>query len=336
MVVYCQRCSAELSREHTTLPATGPVEPIETTDLQIFNSISVKTDMIITWSVRKTDVQNYEKFWIEVVKHAPEGDETYLYGDDYAEPIDSNTNAWICRFNHIFAKEMGVEVEARVYAQDAAGQVYMSPAKSTNIRDYLGGRLTATNNKVEQRVLAADMLNYGTAAQLFIGFMTDHLVNEELTAEQLAKLEEYETKDLPLVEKTNSNICPEGETNILFNSVTLGNEVQLKLSIRLDANAGTVQVQVKDHNTGDVVEVLDAESAGTYWSAKWSGIGAKQMRTEFEFVTLVNGVETGNTRIWSVEAYVGEIRGGTNQLKINMANALLVYGDSVAAYVAAQ
>ena len=150
------------------------------------------------------------------------------------------------------------------------------------------------------------------------------------------KIEIIEGCNLPLVEKTNSNICPEGETNILFNSVTLGNEVQLKLSIRLDADAGTVQVQVKDHNTGDVVDVLDAESAGTYWSAKWSGIGSKQMRTEFEFVTLVNGVETGNTRIWSVEAYVGEIRAGTNELKTNMANALLVYGASVAAYVAAQ
>ena len=50
----------------------------------------------------------------------------------------------------------------------------------------------------------------------------------------------------------------------------------------------------------------------------------------------VNGVETGNTRTWSVEAYVGEIRNGTLPLKIAMANALLTYGDSAAAYFAAQ
>ena len=37
-----------------------------------------------------------------------------------------------------------------------------------------------------------------------------------------------------------------------------------------------------------------------------------------------------------MEAYVGEIRGGTNQLKTDLANALLTYGDSAAAYKATQ
>ena len=49
-----------------------------------------------------------------------------------------------------------------------------------------------------------------------------------------------------------------------------------------------------------------------------------------------NGVETGNTRTWSVEAYVGEIRAGNKPLKTNLANALLTYGDAAAAYKAAQ
>ena len=41
-------------------------------------------------------------------------------------------------------------------------------------------------------------------------------------------------------------------------------------------------------------------------------------------------------RTWSVEGYVGEIRNGNQTLKIAMANALLTYGDSVAACFAAQ
>ena len=56
------------------------------------------------------------------------------------------------------------------------------------------------------------------------------------------------------------------------------------------------------------------------------------MRTEYDFVTTVNGVETGNIRTWSVEAYVGEIRAEGIPLKVAMANALLTYGDSAAAY----
>ena len=291
--------------------------------------------MVVTWSARKTDVASYEKFWIEVVKHAPDGDETYLYGAEQAEALNEGSTSWSCDFKHIFAKEMGVEIEARIYAEDANGQIYRSPAKSTNIRDYLGGRLTLTNNTVEQRVLAADMLNYGAAAQLFGNYNTEHLVNEELTAEQLAKLDEYETKELPVVEKTNSNYRPEGQSNILFNSVSLDNEVLLTLTVRA-AEGADVKVLMKDHESGTVVETLDTEWVGSNYVVNYSGIGADKMRVAYDFVARIDGAEAGNVRTWSVEGYVGELRSGSNQLQINVANALLAYGDAAAAYFAAQ
>ena len=331
----CDCCGKDLDE-------TAPAEPIETEDLHIYSSISVGTDMSITLTARKNDLTNYEKFWIEVVKHSPEGDVTYRYGEDQAEPLsDLNPNGttastWKAQFKHIYAKEMGVNVEARLYAQDAEGQVFMSPARNANIRDYLGERLTATNNKVEQRVLAADLLNYGAAAQMFTNFETDHLVNEELTAAQLAKLHQYETTALPAVNKTNTNYRPAGESNILFTSVTLGNEVLLNLTIRLAEGTEGVQVLVKDHETGTVVTTLDTAFLGSTFNATFNGIGADKMRTEYDLVTIVNGVETGNTRTWSVEAYVGEIRTENKPLKVAMGNALLTYGDSAAAYFAAQ
>ncbi len=317
------------------IPATGPVEPIETTDLQIFSTISVGTDMVVTLTVRKTALTNYSKFWIEVVKHAAEGDETYLYGAEQEEALTEGPSSWKTDFKHIFAKEMGVEIEARVYAEDANGQVYRSPAKTTNIRDYLAGKLTLTNNKVEQRVLAADMLNYGAAAQLYMDYDTEHLVNQEVTAEQLAKLDEYETKELPLVEKENANTVPAGQTTILYNTVSLDNEVVLTLAVRADQNA-EVKVLKKDHDTGTVLETLDTAWMGSSHKVEYKGLGADQMRVAYDFVATVNGVETGNIRTWSVEGYVGEIRAGSNQLKTDMANALLTYGDSAAAYFAAQ
>ena len=129
-----------------------PTEPIETDELRIFSSISVGTDMEVAWTARKTDVASYEKFWIEVVKHAPDGDETYLYGAEQAEALNEGSSSWSCDFKHVFAKEMGVEIEARVYAEDANGQIYRSPAKTTNIRDYLGGRLTATLGFIAQEM----------------------------------------------------------------------------------------------------------------------------------------------------------------------------------------
>ena len=325
--------NAALASKKLIPPTPVILDPIENRDLHVYNSISVGTDMVITFTARKTDLTNYADFWIEVVKHNPDGDVTYTYN---AEDMTEGTSTWSVQFRNIYAKEMGVDVEARLYAEDANGQIYMSPAKNANIRDYLGGRLTATNNKVQQRVLAADMLNYGAAAQLFMDFQTDHLVNEELTADQLAKLHEYEATELPAVNKTNSNYRPEGESNILFTSVTLGNEVLLNLTVRLAEGTEGVQVLVKDHATGETVKTLDTAWGSSTFSATFNGIGADAMRTEFDLVTIVNGVETGNTRTWSVEAYVGEVRAENRPLKVAMANALLTYGDSAAAYFAAQ
>ena len=228
-----------------------------------------------------------------------------------------------------------MELEARLYAEDADGQIWMSPAKTTNIRDYLGGRLTATNNKVSQRTLAADMLNYGAAAQLLMDYDTEHLVNEELTAEQLAKLRQYETKTLPVVEKTNSNYRPAGQSNILFNSVSLDNEVILTLTVRADEGKD-VKVLMKDHESGTVLETLKTERVGNNYVVNYSGIGADKMRFAYDFVVQIDGTETGNVRTWSIEGYVGEIRSSGHPKQIAMANALLTYGDSVAAYFAAQ
>ena len=313
-------------------PSEPPV-PMETEALHIYNSISVGTDMVITFTARKNDLTDYNNFWIEVVKHNPDGDVTYTYNPDV---MTEGSSTWAVQFRNIYAKEMGIDVEARLYAENAAGQVYRSPAKNANIRDYLGGRLTATNNKVQQRVLAADMLNYGAAAQMFTGFQTDHLVNEELTADQLAKLHQYETSVPAPVNKTNYNTRPAGQPNILFTSVTLGNEVLLNLTIRLTEGTEGVQVLVKNHETGDIVTTLDTAFLGSTFNAVFNGIGADAMRTEYDLVTVVNGVETGNIRTWSVEAYVGEIRAEGIPLKVAMANALLAYGDSAAAYFAAQ
>ena len=319
-------------------------DPTESPGLRVYSNISVGVDMVVNLTARKSDLNNCGRFWIEVVKHEPEGDKTYRYGEGQPDgELIEKESTWTVRFTDITAKEMGVALEARLCAEDANGTVWKGPVRGANIRDYLAGRLTVTNNKVEQRVLAADMLNYGAAAQLFLNYETDHLVNEELTAEQLIKLHEYETKELPPAEKINRNTQIEGQSNILFYSMTLGNEVLLNLAVILDESTENVQFLVKDHATGAVVTTLDTDwedsaqsSAFSAFHAIFHGVGADKMRTEYDFVTLVDGVETGNIRTWSVEGYVREIRLDIHELKIAMANALLTYGDSAAAYFAAQ
>ena len=285
--------------------------------------------MDVAISFRKSDLTNFTEFWLEVTKHAPEGEVTYRYGGDEGEELEERPSTWVAHFKHIFAKEMGVYVEARLYAKKDDGQVYMSPAKGTTIQEYLLGRLTSTQNLSDtQRTMCADMLNYGAAAQMFLGYDTEHPVNQNLTEEQAAKLEQYATQGLPLVEKTNSNYRPDGASNNLFLSVLLQNRVVLQFKVVAN-ETDEVKVLVKDHATGEVRYTLDTVYEGGYHLVDFQELSAKAMRTEFDFVAQVNGAEPGNIRTWSLEGYVGEVRNGNLPLKTAVVNAMLTYGDSV-------
>ena len=117
--------------------------------------------------------------------------------------------------------------------------------------------------------------------------------------------------------------------------MSLDNEVVLLLTV-LGSEGHEVKVLMKDHETGTVLETLDTAWNGSKYTEEYAGIGADKMRVAYDFTAQIDGVETGNVRTWSVEGYVGELRNGNNQPQINVSNALLTYGDSTAAYFAAQ
>ena len=102
----------------------------------------------------------------------------------------------------------------------------------------------------------------------------------------------------------------------------------------------SIEVQMKDHETQQVVAVLPTvlNANGTQMDASFPGVGAKNMRTEYDFVTLVDGVERGNIRTWSVEGYVNQLRNdsSTSDALRVLINQVLIYGDSAQRYLDAQ
>ncbi len=74
------------------------------------------------------------------------------------------------------------------------------------------------------------------------------------------------------------------------------------------------------------------------YSATYDNVGAKEMR---KLITATFYDEAGEaiskTVTWSVESYVAQVRASVNPDEIDIAvvNAMLVYGDAVAAYMEA-
>ena len=111
------------------------------------------------------------------------------------------------------------------------------------------------------------------------------------------------------------------------------NRIMLTLSVRGFSDAGAVQIEIKDHDSGAVKEVIDADKLGTIWRAKYSGFEAEDMRTAFDFTVIADGAASGTPITWSVEGYAREARlnEDSSPEELALLNALLHYVDAVAA-----
>ncbi|MBO4290031.1 MAG: hypothetical protein J5865_08055, partial [Lachnospiraceae bacterium] len=188
--------------------------------------------------------------------------------------------------------------------------------------------------------LAADMLNYGAAAQLAFGENVEHLVNKDEDGNDIEILEYFDTDELPSATATTSQT--EGSVS-LMTSAALGNRVQLTVT-GIFTGSDPVYLWVKNLETGVEYGPIETESAGSNpstnrygWRGYFDGVGAKNMRTMME-VTMRDeaGNVVSNTVTWSVEAMVNESvnSSSTSQVMKDLLYAMLTYGDSAAEYLA--
>jgi ribosomal protein L2 len=114
------------------------------------------------------------------------------------------------------------------------------------------------------------------------------------------------------------------------------NRIVLSLAVRGAGSANAVQLQIRNHETGEV-DTIDAVKRGSIWMGSYRGFGAEDMRTVFDIVAIADGEEFGTPITWSVEGYAREARlnEDSTEEELNLINALLHYVDGFKAYILA-
>jgi hypothetical protein len=327
-VVYCLRCGAELSREHTVLPVLEPQEPILDPSLRLFYSVSTEIEIVTQYSVIKSDVQSFDSWYVEISKLDADGNptETKRFGEGQEGAVEeAGASVWSVNYVDVTAKEMGVPYRATLHAFEANGQEHYSESVTKTVREVLLEVVQDDRSTDERRTLAADMLNYGAAAQAYFGFDVEHPVNANLSTAEQEDMDYYaSTGEAPA---TLSNT---GSVNV-FCSTSIMNRIVLHVSL-LGPTGENVKVRMKELN-GDAVIDLDTENQGRVYEASYSGLTARNMRTAYEVSALVDGAAWGTPAIWSVEGHIKAARENpnTSQEELALMNALLHYVDAVAA-----
>gem|GEM_PF-6507021 len=308
-------------------------EPYLDESLNFFTSISVDIELSTRYSIPVEMVENYASWYLEVSKLNADGEpiETRIFGDGGESVEMVRSAAWQAVYTDISVKELGTSFAATLHVFAPNGQESYSPTQIDNLRNVVLDVLVTDEMSDQYQTVAADLLNFAAAAQIYFNYDVEHLANEDLSAEAEAAMAEFASTGEAPAEQINS---PDGPT--IFSSVSIMNRIVLSLAVRGAGSANAVQLQIRNHETGEVKDIIDAAKRGSIWMGSYRGFGAEDMRTAFDIVAIADGEEFGTPITWSVKGYAREARlnEDSTEEELNLFNALLHFVDSCVAVFA--
>ena len=327
-VTYCQRCSAELSREHTELLLDSNLA----LSIDLITTIELKA--VIT--LRNKLVKDYASWYLEIVLYDIDGNvkQTKLYGEGQENPMEHpNDSLWKLNFKDLTARFMDTDLDLIIHCFDADGNHYVGATQHVNIRDSLVTLLTNDERPDAERTLAADILNYISETQLAFGTQgVDYYeLANALEGDALDDLHAYQTDGEAPASQTITGLG--SDKTFTAADVLLQNRPVLNLTTaKLQNVTGTVTVHVTGpDNYEKTLEATPVGTAGRY-KAKFDDFNARQVRQAYTFTVQIDGADYGTPLVWSMEAFIATARTNPNFLYLNLCNAILKYIDSVFNY----
>jgi hypothetical protein len=251
--------------------------------------------------------------------------------------------------NGIPAQNLGDMIYFCIYVELEDGSICYGRQVSYSPTTYAYGQLKK-DISLEHKALFVALLNYGAAAQEYLGYKTDALINADLTAEQQALAEEFNSDmahgvAAPDAVKAGEFVrskpgFPGRQPNISLDAAfainyyfTPGYEVVGEMTFYYwnAADYASADVLTTENATGEIVMT---EKAGVY-GATISGIAAKDVDSAL-YACGVYTAADGNTYCtgilpYSLGAYCGSqvSKGGATA---PLAAAIAVYGYYAAAF----
>ena len=241
----------------------------------------------------------------------------------------------------IAAAQMNDAIRATLYIKDASGKEYVSPVLHTSVATYLDGLLTNSASDSKLITLLIDMVNYGAAAQIYFDRHADAPVNEAF--ESFKTYANYASADFKTaLENLSATENAEGKSGKLNLGLDLGTRIgiQYKVTVPADVNVEDVTLVVTDTN-GNVLETLavagnETDSRGRYL-VNFYGFTSRDMRRVVYATAYANGEAITGTYAYSISTYawgVQENAAVQPENLVNVTRAMMLYGDSAAAYFA--
>ena len=310
-------------------------------------SITLQSDLSINYYVADSVLDGWGDPYIELRKAQYDTDgnvtgyETKIVSEFVlANAASDGTPCHVFKFSGISAFEMGSNITATIYAvRSNDGRLCKGKTVNYSVLTYATNQLRKTKN-AKLRTLLVDLLNYGSAAQIYWNYNTANLANANLTEEQ----QSYATTENPQLTNYREMIKNDGAT-VSFKtcSLSLKEKVMINYYLNLSAYIGEVNdlelhVSFIDTDGKQKTEIIGSSEfeykphtdGNYYYVANFSSLNAIQMRTlcTAEVFSKTSGLRISNTVVYSIESYAQSKSIGTNESLANLVIAMMKYGDS--------
>ncbi len=338
----CGRCGKDFgSAAHVTedgicslCGAGEAAKPTVDSAVEIRHTLNLASDISINYAVAASQLAEYDSYYLECV--IPVYDSAVLTGESTVriEP-ELKGNYYYFTLTGITAVQMGNEIRSTLYMKKD-GAPYYSNTDVYSVATYAYSQLSKADATKNLKTLCADLLIYGSSAQIFKDYRTDALVDSAMTEEQ-----KFYCSDTDSVVFGNNNSILDDidvpDITWVGKSLSLESKVVLKFIFDTASYAGapeelTLRITYRDYaGVEKVVTLANPTPYGniaTRYSFDFGGLLAAELRSVVDVAIFVGETQVSSTLRYSADTY------GNNKTDtlLTLCKALFAYSDSAKAF----
>lgn len=344
--MYDMDTLALYSSEMLTLSgeAYGEEMPAPEPDLTVnySHTLTLQNNLSINYYVSAENLLDYDSVFLYVEKDTYDkaGNKTVVESLLNGDLVDVGQGLeYKFRYTGIASYEVGNEVRAHIFAMKD-GEVYEYNEDVYSIKTYCYNQLKKTSTTDKLKKLIVDLLNYCSLSQEQFGIRTDAYVNTELTEEQ----KEYGSSECKtLTDDTNTRVLVGATAEISGKTLVLGNNVELKVYMRLPVSVDKSKVTLRLSYTNMNGKIITKDipfrefaynKTNDEYSARFADIIAPEFRNVISIAIYDNGTQISSQDEYSIGTYAyNRVNSNTStELMKKLVQAMMMYSDSAGEY----
>ncbi len=340
--ITCERCDHAEIADHVFTDGIcicgelESYEPALAPELKINHSLNLASDISVNLLVAKSLLEGYDlsTVYMSVELERYEGNTQIEPLTLTLSPVDQG-NFYYFTLEGLTATQMNDRIRSVLHGVKD-GRPYYSTVDHYSIADYAYAQLSKADIAHGLKTLCANLLRYGSSAQIFKAYRTDTLADSFMTVEDSAYLSSLEDVTFG---NTNTVLSDLADPQLTWagKALELNSKVTLKFIFALGSYTGSPEdlellVSYTDR-LGEIRQLRLADpqvygAGNTHYSFSFDGLLAAELRTVVSAQVYAGDTPLSCTLQYSADTYGANKTGALG----NLCKALFAYSDSAKAY----